>query len=529
MKNILYSCLMVAAMMFSSSLFAQPTPTDVTPGAKGMLTRPNAPIAPAKTIPGLYLCEACYYPPSGFLSGGHYQYRIYAPSLYKLGAESYDLQYLSGGEWNTVHREWTLDFYDINVGSSYDTKYGDYRMKINGGAYDGYVTNAVNISNLISRQNMWINGYYWRGSQWEMPLIGDRLQPIDVNVDYLSYDENDKLQREGHHFMRDPYAPDADEIKLLGDDVTFGWYRRNPYTTELTPVEGNADSTYTVKAEDWGYEICFVLKDRFEESFRFEMVTKTPVSSPVDCHFSYQNTDGFIINTAYELPSLDKPFAISYYGDEGNAVFDDYTVSQLAPGTYAVRFGSPAPEYFEMNLDQKRYDYAKLTYYYSFMESYDINHPQSSHQSVNYNFMLQPFRLKVTMDGKEVTDATIIASRKNLSGEVEEKTLSADDTDLYKGEYLIRASAPGSRVTYYQRTVNPDQAEKVVVPCKVGEGDWWMLEDKEYVLDLIPETEDAIIDHTTDAVSGKKYDLMGREIIGNYSGVYIQNGKKVIR
>lgn len=524
MKKMLKSCSILAVLAVASMAagYAQPMPTPVVPGEKGVLSSTGAPVAPANTIPGLHIREVWFHPPYYSGGSGYYVYRIYAPEMYPLDINSYELQYLQDGTWTYI-AESSTNFYDICFGGSYDFKYGQYRMLVHGGDYDGYVTNSVDVrSNAIGHTNAQLTGYGWSGNQWENPVIGDRLQPINVRVDQLQYNDGTWSSLSYHLFDE----PMGDVLPTFDSNVTTAWYRRNPYTNELTPIEPNANNSYTVKAEDFGYEICFMVDGNPSVfDFHFELISKTPVMIPVDCHFSYQNTDGFIINTNYELPTLEDAFKMSYY-DDGKKYYTDYTVNQLAPGTYAVKLGEGAPQGFDLQFNKFVYDYAKLSYYYSFMEAYDEDHPNTKHQGIYYDLYPRYFDLKVTMKGQPVDGARVVASRTNLNGELEEHKISLDDTNLFLGEYQLCGIAPGSVLTYYKRTVNPENAELMVVPCKEGEGEWYMQTDKEYVLDLIPEDEAGIIEVSANVAASRKYDLMGRVINGTPRGLYIQNGKK---
>lgn len=524
----------LAALALASvaTSYAQPSPTPVVPGVNGTLSRPaDAPVVPANTIPGFHVREISYHTPLFSGSSGFYQYFIYTPNMYPLGIESFDLQYLSGGSWVFV-KNITSDFDDICFGGSYDSQYGQYRLLVHGGIYDGYVTNEVTISDeAISRPSADITGYGWSGNQWDNPVVGDRLQPINVRVDYLTY-EDGKWTRKEHQLFDDSYYLDPmnpSVTPLFGDDATSTWYRRNPYTCERTPITPNADNTYTVKAEDWGYEICFEVQGNPSVcDFHFELVSKTPVMAPVDCHFSYKNTDGFIINTNYALPILEQAFDISYYGSDGKASFTDYTVSQITPGTYAVKLGEGAPEDFDLSFNKLVYDYAKLTYYYGFMEAYDENHPNSKHQGIYYNNYPCYFNLKVTKQGNPVEGAKVVASRKNLSGVVEETEVSLSNPELYLGEYLLYGEAPGCARTYYKRTLKPDNAELVIVPNKVGEGEWWEQTDQEYLLELFTTEEAGINEISADASIGCMYDVLGRPVAPSASGFILQRGQKTV-
>lgn len=190
--------------------------------------------APLKQFGGLYVEKN--HRVNGLLGGTNAVIELSFPAPNTLGAAGYTLQYSgnAGGTWhNYQHEDSDLvtgtdtqdNFVLTNPGGNYQ-----YRLFVNGGDKNGYVSNAVEAD--ISSVDTWFQGWSLDESMTlsgvMAPFVGRGLEAA-FTVQKLS------------------------DYSAVTGGLTYQWYRVNPENYDMTLIPGAASLSYTTTADDIGH------------------------------------------------------------------------------------------------------------------------------------------------------------------------------------------------------------------------------------------------------------------------------------
>lgn len=464
MKKIYF--LMLLGILCACSAMAQPaSPADVQPGSKGKLSLAGAPQRPEKTFAGFYLETASL---DSYCKKMKYELKTDGKPSPDFDYSDFTcvMQKREGNEWKTVEGSENRSF------NSFTDVYlpGAYRIKITEGVCAGYVSNVVDVKG-VPQADAYFSSWWAVGVQWSYPYVGEVLRAAQAY--FVKYIDDKRVT-----FTSNDADPE-EEYRHMGSNCTKKWYRRNPYTSELTEVKPTEKGNYKLTPEDVGYEILYVIQGQGDLSFYYAHKSQI-VQLPVCSKCIYAGHDGFVFNTDYILPDPQKNIAMTkfWYEDEVNykvlsAPFTGYTLEEPVPGQYVMKLSEEMPNWFEISLNDPN---ATLVSYYDVVElgseGEDINSPFREFTPGGEESLCTI----AMMDGDTIPQATFRAYRKNLSGEVEETLMEVYEggyASLPTGEYILKASAPGALDTYYPAAATWAEAQKVKTGTKDEVEDEW--------------------------------------------------------
>ena len=477
-----------------------PAPMDVEPGSKGQLPVSQFPKLGQLEeghFAGLLFVYTSYYYNSYFES---YSLRatlsIQQPS--DMEADSYTLQYRD----HELASEWVnMDSEEYTEGGGYGYDYGfelrsfpftqtDYRVVINGGPRDGYVSNTATVRMPGNGQIFTkINGWSMGGSDYNdnPKLVGSEYgsgisQSTTTHI-WGASSEADSTYNAASGYYR------------------YQWYRIDPVTYEETPITGATDSVYTPTYSDVGYMLAKEFRGDDEHCSFYRRFYLGEVALPVLVGFEYIGDDGFVLNTDYAIPNPQESFVydLEYYWSEDGTVpedgsLPDNTVSERKPGQYVFHMQREDFEYMTFTLAIAGCA-LKVCY---LMEQWDENweniigyEPWYREVQVMPDRFIQPL-VATPKFGGAVVPTIVDVIGKNIDGEyvvLATDTIVAGATEgisfdavptLGGGVYLKAHATETTADTYYPSALTMAQA-KTVMP---GYDEEW--NPLEFVIDLQP-------------------------------------------
>ena len=490
--------LIAAAMLFTAiGASAQPpAPLDVVPGSKGVL--------PISELPQLGQLEDGHFAGLLFQSTGYYHnyyfdsytllFNLSAPLPKTLEGESYTLQYRENGGDGM----WKTKEYSLSEGAGYDNytyevrefpfEVTDWRLVLNGGPRDGYVSNFVTVrmpggGQLFTNPGGWSMG----GTDMDEPkLVGSE------------YGSSITLSTTTHVWGASSKSDSTYQVS--SGYYRYNWYRIDPNTYEETRIEGATDSTYTPTFADAGHilvkEICGDEEHcSFYYRFYFGQVAICVQASP-----DYVGPDGFVLNTDYVIPNPENAFVydLEYYWSEDGTVpeggrLPEGTISTRKDGQYVFRLSQEEYDYQVFNLNIPGC-VLKVCY---MMEQWDENGeiigevPWYREFQVMSDRYMAPMIVTPKFDGS-ILPTTVDVIGKNIDGEyvvlatniIEEGATEGiyfdQITTLGGGVYLKAYATASTAETYYPKALTMAAATPVV---PAYDEEWNPLE---FVIDVQP-------------------------------------------
>ena len=432
----------------------------IVPGEKGALPKVTLPAeAGGNLFTGLWISVDEY---TDMFGGRSIVSELSFPDPAEFDADSYTVQIQQAGEWKN-HETINSGHVGISVDINIATR---FRLKINGGEKDGWISNEVTaiVPGISSK---------FRSSS----LSNADKQAAIVGVEY---GKSLALNVESH-VGKDGSASEETVTYTVADGTyRYSWFRRNPHTWELTAIDGANKPTYTATLEDVGYElVLMVTGDNTHCGFMQLFVmggdynTETIVSIPVGFSFDYMGNDGFVLNTDYILPE-DCTFTLKSYSQSlWEWVTTALTSDQVAmrkPGQYEVRVGSDLYEGAEIgistagvmftnpqempNLDPDTGGPVEGTYLWF-----------SSPQIFPYQYQ-QPLTVNTTFNGNPI-ETTVELIGRNLDGEL--TTVAMQNTKngetsfyVFPNDHYIKVQGTDETCdTYYPNAAKIDDATAV--------------------------------------------------------------------
>ena len=317
----------------------------VEPGSKGPL--PEVAPVPGFTEPnrfGALHVSSTLGRDTWYEDRGHYGVELTWWDPASQGADYYTLQYRYGtsGEWqtqtdgngNTVHYD------NQSLGTFFRAYSGQtlqFRLKMNGGSRDGYLSNEVTAK--VPSIFCAYAGYSESTELW-LNVVGQKLD-VDYNVSVRAWDAN--LEK---------YVEYNTEDKVYN----YAWFRVNPTTWDETRIEGATEPTYTPTLEDVGYWLyCEISGDgeHCDFVYRYLACPSNPlVCVPVQASPAYFGPDGFVLNTDYILPTPGQDLFTQWYE------YDETTqTSQEMMGAVGPRLDVRQPGQYAVRMTEDEYMY----------------------------------------------------------------------------------------------------------------------------------------------------------------------------
>lgn len=469
-KTFTFSLLISAFISFAFSLsaIAQPMPSvDVNPGSKGVFDESKFPTAPEKTFSGFYVGQGGL---DYNLNKTEYDLRFDASSINFDRSNRLVLERLEDGNWVEID---SINYYNYQVKET-----GTYRIKVAKGPLEGYVSNTI-VADGVRGLDTFIRGSYSEGTGWNMAHVGEILHRPEIFVRIYT--------AEGH----DDYSsmPDEEGYKYLGDRCIQKWYRYNPWTGEKKELTATARGNYKMTNEDVGCEIHYEITGDGKTCHFLYTFNSGIVKLPIICKAIYVNHDGVIINTDYALNNPEQLIKLSYYDNTAEKYINvGFTAKEKQPGQYAL-LTDTLPEYTEMSLNC---GVAELDQYFDYIDIDDEDNFNSPFRPATIQAYPEPLCATVVLNDETIKDATIMAYRENLSGEMEETPLVANEwneTSLLAGEYYLKASADNAIDTYYPSADTWERARPVRTNRKTDAENFWERQDVVYTINLISTPE----------------------------------------
>ena len=462
----------------------------IVPGEKGALPQVTLPAkAEGNLFTGLWIPEV---QPDNY--SGTIMTHLSWPQPAEFEADSYTLQIQEGGTWKNYGT-----FSGEDIGTSVDVATATrFRLKINGGDKDGWVSNEVAVAAVPTMYSKWL--------QCNSNLSNADMQATCIGVEY----GKSLLLNWKCYVIKDGSETDEEVTYTVADGVyRYKWFRRNPNTWEMTPIEGANKQTYTSTLEDVGYQlVLMVTGDNIHCGFTKYFVMGSDyndeniVSIPVGFGFEYMGGDGFVLNTDYVMPE-GCSFYINAYEmyDWVKKAIPTNQVTVRKPGQYEVRISSDEYENAEVGVDIAG---VKLT---NPVEMPNID-PETGEiiegtyiffpaaQAIPYMYQL-PLTVKVE-NGANPIETIVDLIGQNLDGEwvtmASQKTYNGEATLLAcLADYYVRARGtddtddtyyPGVKSIDEATTVRPGQDEEynpVAVSMSLIEAEKPYIEERIYI------------------------------------------------
>lgn len=464
------SLLSIMTVFAIGTAMAQPSSNPVEPGTKGNLPAlQDVPAATENILPILHLeMVTGTYVSNAFTQ----ELSLRFPAAETFGGQYFVLQYKSGDSWvDYASYDGVVKFENDNAGPTHLAR--EYRLKLNGGNKNGWVSNVITVPYVASLGCIlsWLD-------YSESLFVGAGI----VLRNCLPYVEKIKEDGENENFdEKSPY-------------FVYEWYRRNPYTYEMTLIQGATGFEYTPTIEDVGYEIVKVVTGDNQNLGFYGAHTDGIVKMPIEASIEYFDNNGFVLNTSYVLPNGGKGLCLS--AEKGNPYCESVplpegSVKELKPGQYAVSIKKEQYEGYELRYEDDRYRVAFLYEMPDWGADGEMKTTYREAQLMPERYMRQ-LQIKPLLNGEPISTSVEILG-KGIDGKLSTiATLSPDEanngifsTEVFGGKYFIKAHATdGTLETYYPDALVWSDAE-IVEPAAED----WSIDDWQPTLATINMVE----------------------------------------
>lgn len=294
----------------------------VVPGSKGPL--PDVPVLPpleGKHIAGLTLSQVSFHQWSWYDA---YEADLYFPSFTAEEAEYCTLQTRtnSSNVWETVtNTDGSVPRYSsaamVSPIISVDTY---YRIMLHNGTKDGYTSNEVFAPMPTINYTFIQRSHYYT----ETPYVGVKYTGSWVEAERRKRVWDSGKQRYNYELVEACYTYSTSYYHRQ-------WYRMNPNTSEMFPIEGATEPNYTPTVEDLGYGLIEEIKGDDVHCSYYRLFGHGIVKSYIQASVDYIGSDGFVLNTDYILPEGGKDLRVF-----GNGEVARENIRERKPGQYAV-------------------------------------------------------------------------------------------------------------------------------------------------------------------------------------------------
>lgn len=455
-QTIILSFLMI--LFAISTAMAQPKSNDIIPGSKGDLPLlQEVPAATENILPILHLEMVTGTFFSNNLTS---ELSLEFPSASSFGGQYYILQYKTNDSWaDYVSLDGVVHFEGDRAGVTPCSS--EFRLKLNGGEKNGWVSNVVTVPHIASLQCI----LSWLDHSW-VDFVGAGIPLYNCKAYVTKYDKEGKSQE-------------------YGDDCEFyayQWYRRNPNTYEMNLIQGATGIQYTPTIEDVGYEIVKVVTGDNQNLGFYGAHTDGIVKMPIEASIEHLDNNGFVLNTSYVLPNGGKGLCISAEPGNPNSEsvpFPEGSIKELKPGQYAVSINIEQYEGYEIRYEDDLYRVAFIYDMPDWAGDGEIKPTYREAQLMPERYMRQ-LQIKPLLNGEPISTSVEILGKGTDGKLCTVATLSPEEaedgvfsTEVFEGKYYIKAHATdGTLETYYPDALVWSEAG-VVKP----EAENWEVED----------------------------------------------------
>lgn len=449
MKIIINKTLFLSIMTVFAigTAMAQPKSNDIIPGSKGDLpTLQDIPAATENILPILHLEMVTG---TFFFNKFTSELSLEFPPASTFGGQYYILQYKTNNSWaDYVSLDGVVHFESDRAGVTPCSS--EFRLKLNGGEKNGWVSNVVTAPYVTSLQCiLGFLDYSW------VDFVGAGIPLYNCKAYVTKYDE-------------------VGESQEYGEDCEFyayQWYRRNPNTYEMSLIQGATGKQYTPTIEDVGYEIVKVVTGDNQNLGFYGAHTDGIVKMPIEASIEHFDNNGFVLNTSYVLPNGGKGLCIS--AEQGDPYSESVhlpegSIKELKPGQYAVSINIEQYAGYEIRYEDDRY---RVAFIYDMPDWNNDGEKKPTYREAQ----LMPDRYKRQLQIKPLLNGEPISTSVEILGKgIDGKlctvaTLSPEEaedgvfsTDVFGGKYYIKAHATdGTLETYYPDALVWSDAEIV--------------------------------------------------------------------
>lgn len=453
MKTIIRKALLLSLMTVFAINTAMAQLVEVVPGSKGQLPAPPQ-LAQAQEghFGALSLRKVSLDSEYMF---SYYRYFVstdlqFLPAS-DFGGDNYTIQYHTAGSdtWLNISDEQIYSDYPYQAWIEIDKVEEKawpitYRLVMNGGPMDGWVSNEVFAEKPY--KSIWVGIGY-----------------SEPNFIYAGYNVSS-------HYVDCKVVPGESQKEKRWIDVprndikvSYRWFLRNPNTYEMTEIEGATGDFYTPKVNETGYELVSEVQGTYDNAYFKTSQSHGIIMLPILASLEYFGEEGFVLNTEYILPDPENDLYVTFWDNEQdkevNKTFKGL-ISTLQPGQYAVRCNTDEYMGYEVKYGSSPY---KLSMWSRHWDGY--------HEFVLMGSENLPVRIKVQKDGEDVKLATVDILGKNFEGKIGViKTITATEesdiieTELPSGRSLLLKAhrSDGSTLdTYYPQSLVWNEAKSL--------------------------------------------------------------------
>ena len=417
-----FTSILVLMLITAGMASAQPQSLQVEPGSKGELPElPTMGSLEENHFVGLFLHEVGV---TLYSSNWYDRYVTFSyPVPTEFEATSYSLEYrphVDNGGWGTAKtidggESMSLDLGDIPNYSGFD-----FRLIINDGPYEGYVSNIVS----MEKPGNIPTTFGWDESEDMYKVVGSTVgSTFHLNVNAYEY-----------------YSNSWHKVEYSNDDgyYRYKWYRMNPNTWEMTLVEGANASSYETSMDDCGYMLVMEITGDDEHCSLLHRRNFGMILLPVEASLAYVGNDGFVLNTNYVVPvnAFTYNNEFSFNGDEDTEIVTDApvpaeVVSQRAPGQYVFRLSKE--EYdgvvYDLNIPGTLLSFVYMA------EWNDPPTPWYREAQIMSGRYMQSLIVQPQFNG-ELTAATVEVYARNIDDELTLFTTVEPTEDMEEGIYV---------------------------------------------------------------------------------------------
>ena len=455
-QTIILSSLVI--LLAISTAMAQPKSNDIIPGSKGNL--PTLQEVPAATENILPILNLEMVTGSSFFNKFTTELSLGFPPASTFGGQYYILQYKTNNSWaDYASSDGVVHFESDRAGVTPCSS--EFRLKLNGGEKNGWVSNVVTVPYVASLQCIlsWLD-------YSSVDFVGAGIPLYNCKASVTKYDEEGKSQG---------YGEDC-------EFYTYQWYRRNPKTYEMSLIQGATGIQYTPTIEDVGYEIVKVVTGDNHNLGFYGAHTDGIVKMPIEASIEHFTNNGFVLNTSYVLPNGGKGLCIS--AEQGNpdsesVPFPEGSIKELKPGQYAVSINKEQYTDYEIRYEDDRYRVAFIYDMPDWNNDGEIKPTYREAQLMPERYMHQ-LKIKPLLNGEPISTSIEILGKSIYGKLCTVATLSPEEaedgvfsTDVFGGKYYIKAHATdGTLETYYPDALVWSDAE-IVEPATED----WSIDD----------------------------------------------------
>lgn len=286
-------------------------------------------------FPGLMIHSIDYQ--SHYMGGTVFRVYLEFPLPESLGADYFILEYFSESEqiWKTFMYE------DEPLTTWFYNTWEERWMNTTNFALNLPIDTEYRLRTYGTPEPMFSNAVYVTGSSFNTQFMG-------WNMDGSMYLTGVMMPEFGFGLEVSATVYDHDLEMYLEDVLIYEWYRVNPYTYEMTLIEGATSNLYITTFEDVGYIILSRIKgDGISAGGFVQMMSWETVKVMNPTRLVSYTTSGFVLEFSHLFDPTDLESLVLF-----NEYFDELTITDI--------IATPNPFVYEFVVDLSESSYVSL-------------------------------------------------------------------------------------------------------------------------------------------------------------------------